>query len=82
MVILIGELMKQAERYIADGLHPRIIAEVRMCPQPAQPQQGLRCRREGTVASPTGAAFPAGLGCQGATPPPDRQGCHCSGSCG
>ena len=28
MVILIGELMKQAERYIADGLHPRIIAEV------------------------------------------------------
>lgn len=27
MVILIGELMKQAERYIADGLHPRIIAE-------------------------------------------------------
>ena len=28
MVILIGELMKQAERYITDGLHPRIIAEV------------------------------------------------------
>ena len=28
MVCLIGELMKHAERYIADGLHPRIIAEV------------------------------------------------------
>jgi hypothetical protein len=28
MVILIGELMKQAERYIADGLHPRVITEV------------------------------------------------------
>jgi len=27
MVVLIGELMKQAERYIAEGLHPRIIAE-------------------------------------------------------
>jgi len=26
-VILIGELMKQAERYLAEGLHPRIIAE-------------------------------------------------------
>lgn len=29
MVVLIGELMKQAERYISEGLHPRIIAEVR-----------------------------------------------------
>lgn len=27
MVILIGELMKQAERYLSDGLHPRIVAE-------------------------------------------------------
>lgn len=26
-VVLIGELLKQAERYISDGLHPRIIAE-------------------------------------------------------
>lgn len=26
-VILIGELLKQAERYISDGLHPRILAE-------------------------------------------------------
>lgn len=26
-VILIGELLKQAERYISDGLHPRIVAE-------------------------------------------------------
>jgi hypothetical protein len=31
MVVLIGELMKQADRYIADGLHPRIIAEVGAC---------------------------------------------------
>lgn len=29
MVVLIGELMKQAERYISEGLHPRIIAEAR-----------------------------------------------------
>lgn len=29
MVVLIGELMKQAERYISEGVHPRIIAEVR-----------------------------------------------------
>lgn len=28
MVVLIGELMKQAERYISEGVHPRIIAEV------------------------------------------------------
>jgi T-complex protein 1 subunit zeta len=27
MVILIGELMKQAERYVSEGVHPRIIAE-------------------------------------------------------
>ena len=26
-VILIGELLKQAERYISDGLHPRVITE-------------------------------------------------------
>lgn len=26
-VILIGELLKQAERYISDGLHPRIVTE-------------------------------------------------------
>ena len=26
-VVLIGELLKQAERYISDGLHPRIITE-------------------------------------------------------
>ena len=38
MVCLIGELMKHAERYIADGLHPRIIAEV---------QAGRKCGREG-----------------------------------
>lgn len=26
-VVLIGELLRQAERYISDGLHPRIVAE-------------------------------------------------------
>lgn len=26
-VILIGELMKQAERYLAEGVHPRLIAD-------------------------------------------------------
>lgn len=26
-VILIGELLKQAERYISEGLHPRIVTE-------------------------------------------------------
>lgn len=26
-VVLIGELLKQAERYISDGLHPRVITE-------------------------------------------------------
>lgn len=26
-VLLIGELMKQAERYLSDGVHPRVIAE-------------------------------------------------------
>lgn len=29
MIIFIGELMKQAERYIGEGLHPRVIVEVR-----------------------------------------------------
>lgn len=27
-VLLIGELMKQAERYLNEGCHPRVIAEV------------------------------------------------------
>ena len=29
-VLLIGELMKQAERYLSEGLHPRVIVEVRL----------------------------------------------------
>ena len=28
-VLLIGELMKQAERYLNEGTHPRVIVEVR-----------------------------------------------------
>jgi hypothetical protein len=31
IVLLIGELMKQAERYLQEGSHPRVIVEVRMC---------------------------------------------------
>ena len=27
IVLLVGELMKQAERYISEGLHPRIATE-------------------------------------------------------
>ncbi len=27
-VLFIGELMKQAERYLGEGLHPRVIVEV------------------------------------------------------
>ncbi len=27
-VLLIGELMKQAERYLNEGLHPRVIVDV------------------------------------------------------
>jgi T-complex protein 1 subunit zeta len=30
IVLLIGELMKQAERYLQEGSHPRVIVEVRM----------------------------------------------------
>lgn len=26
-VLLIGELLKQAERYISEGLHPRVVTE-------------------------------------------------------
>ena len=26
-VLLIGELMKQAERYLAEGVHPRVLSE-------------------------------------------------------
>ena len=28
-VLLIGELMKQAERYLNEGTHPRVLVEVR-----------------------------------------------------
>lgn len=28
IVLLIGELMKQAERYLSEGSHPRVIVEV------------------------------------------------------
>lgn len=27
VVLLVGELLRQAERYIAEGLHPRVITE-------------------------------------------------------
>jgi T-complex protein 1 subunit zeta len=27
VVLLVGELMKQAERYISEGVHPRVITE-------------------------------------------------------
>lgn len=27
VVLLVGELLKQAERYISEGLHPRIVTE-------------------------------------------------------
>ena len=30
-VLLIGELMKQAERYLNEGTHPRVLVEVRSC---------------------------------------------------
>jgi hypothetical protein len=30
IVLLIGELMKQAERYLSEGSHPRVIVEVRV----------------------------------------------------
>ncbi len=30
-VLFIGELMKQAERYLGEGLHPRIIVDVSSC---------------------------------------------------
>lgn len=30
IVLLIGELMKQAERYLAEGTHPRVLVEVGM----------------------------------------------------
>ena len=31
-VLLIGELMKQAERYLNEGTHPRVLVEVQHCP--------------------------------------------------
>jgi T-complex protein 1 subunit zeta len=27
VVLLVGELLKQAERYISEGLHPRVVTE-------------------------------------------------------
>jgi T-complex protein 1 subunit zeta len=27
VVLLVGELLKQAERYVSEGLHPRVITE-------------------------------------------------------
>ena len=27
VVLLVGELLKQADRYISEGLHPRVIAD-------------------------------------------------------
>lgn len=31
-VLLIGELLKQAERHLQEGLHPRLVVEVRLSP--------------------------------------------------
>lgn len=43
-MLLIGELMKQAERYLAEGTHPRVIVEVRrgvVLPVPDQKREPL-----------------------------------------
>lgn len=31
IVLMIGELMKQSERYLSEGLHPRVLVEVSRC---------------------------------------------------
>ena len=59
MVVLIGELMKQADRYIADGLHPRIIAEVGACCLAGC----VECDRVWAAATSLGSSQGRGAGC-------------------
>ena len=59
MVVLIGELMKQADRYIADGLHPRIIAEVGACCLAGC----VECDRVWAAATSLGSSQGWGAGC-------------------
>lgn len=40
-VLLIGELMRQAERHLAEGLHPRVICEAREAPHNSRPHARL-----------------------------------------
>jgi hypothetical protein len=48
-VLLIGELMKQAERYLNEGCHPRVLAEVSYSLAPSCtclfPHVTVRCYR-------------------------------------
>lgn len=53
VVLMVGELLKQADRYISEGLHPRIITDgyetaknetLKVCPVALDRQYGAKSR--------------------------------------
>lgn len=58
IVLLIGELMKQSERYLQEGSHPRVIVEVsgrqQTCVQGVRRQRNCSCACVATAGQPSG----------------------------
>lgn len=57
IVLLIGELMRQSERYLSEGSHPRVLVEVRRGPAACAP--GAK-NAHGRGPEPAAAALAAG----------------------
>ena len=51
-VLLIGELMKQAERYLSEGTHPRVLVEVRDKSVTSRDDQPAPCHHLSLIPSP------------------------------
>ena len=72
-VIFCGELMKQAERYYMEGLHPRVISEGSLCTAP--PSSRLPTFTEVAEGAPNswGVECGGGAACARRAAPPARQ---------
>jgi len=54
VVLMVGELLKQADRYISEGLHPRVITDGYEIAK----TEALKVRSDGSRISSTSITFP------------------------
>jgi hypothetical protein len=76
VVLLVGELLKQADRYIQEGLHPRIITDGFEIAKNEALKVGFapnRCLRHAAdvPSSSTGSSFPAKSTASSSCPSPE-----------